>query len=381
VADPVKRASQKRALGIFFVAFAITTAELCWWVTFNVRATNQQQQVATLRLERDCALAQSLLAEVEPGPARKQLQQRIAGSMPDIEVDALTGQARAKASVLAQVRQVHHAHVRMFLAEGTFFFFMVALGAGLIFRTMRLEVGVVRQQANFLNAITHELRSPLAAMRLYIETLQRRRVDPETLARYVATLRAECDRLETLVSHVLTVARIEGRAGASITQAAQQAPHKEACNLAAVTAAIIQEMQDELHQKGADLTYEAPAESIFAAIDGASLRTVMRNLIDNAVKYGGTAPRIDVRCGANGAQTWIQVRDFGLGLAAKELALVFDQFYRVGDEMVRRHEGSGLGLYLVRMLLAEHQGTITVASEGPGYGCTFVATLPRIVEE
>lgn len=358
------RARRRRALAIFAVAFAVTTAELCWWVTFNVRATHAQRQAADATLARDCALAQALLDGRSEVPWR--------ALFPLLELADDGARVVPRAEVARAVAGAHDAHVRMFLAEGAFFLLMVAVGGGLIFRIMRLEVGVLRQQANFLNAITHELKSPLAAMRLYIETLQHRRVDPETLARYVATLRAECDRLETLVSHVLLLARIES---------ADVADEASADDL------DISAMARELCAEAAQGAPAAPRACIVAAgcpqdgpiwaqIDAASFRTIAQNLISNALKYGGGKAPAQVCCDYYRGAARLRVRDFGIGLVAREQARVFEAFYRVGDEMVRQNAGSGLGLYLVRALARAHRGEVQLHSDGVNQGCEVTVTLP-----
>jgi signal transduction histidine kinase len=264
----------------------------------------------------------------------------------------------------------------MFIAEGTFFFFMVALGGVLIVRTIRLEVGVVRQQANFINAITHELKSPLATMRLYIETLQRREVDPETRARYVGTLRAECDRLETLVGHVLTLSRLEARRQGPAEAQAMAGPWASRIDLGAETEAVVQARLSERGEQASMVRVERPDGPLWAQMDVASWHTIVRNLVDNACKYGEGRP-VQVRVSSVGPSIEVSVHDSGIGMAAHELDRVLGAFYRVGDEMVRRSEGSGLGLYLTQALLAEFAGEVRVASAGLGQGATFTAVVPR----
>lgn len=358
----------KRALVVFMLAFVVTTAELCWWVTFNLQETAKLNHKQAQLQARDCALAQELLA------GRREPEAWLAEHFPDVLFDAATGRVSPRPAVVELREAQGRAHLRMFVAEGAFFFFMVLLGAAIIMRTIRREVGVVRQQANFLNAVTHELKSPLATMRLYIETLERRRVDPTTLARYVATLRAECDRLEVLVSHVLTLARLER------PRAPQAAPSPSGPLPQDLHGAIAAAVRQLSHGRGAlspPIVVEEPDHGpIAVAMAEASLHTVLRNLLDNACKYGATGERITVRTGVDNGRAWLAISDSGIGLAAEEHGRVFERFYRVGDEMVRRHEGSGLGLYLVRLLLAEEGGTIEVHSAGLGEGATFTVRLP-----
>ena len=373
-------AAPKRVFGIFMAAFIVTTAELCWWVTFNLRQsaklTRQEEQL----VERDRALAQWLAETLPARDANAEVGAPpwLAEHFPSLTFNGQTGAIEPRPQLAWARASAHAAHVRMFIAEGAFFFFMVLLGAGLIMRTIRREVGVVRQQANFLNAVTHELKSPLAAMRLYIETLERRRVDAQTLDRYVATLRAECDRLEVLVGHVLTLARLEGRLQRSKKpRQIEPDPH----NLTEVVGQVVQQMAVSHRPGGCPIHYLPAPGDVWVAMEDASLRTVVRNLLDNANKYGGTGDRIEVAVHASEGRAVLIVRDVGMGIAPEETERIFERFYRVGDEMVRRHEGSGLGLYLVRLLLADYGGRISVYSAGLGHGATFEVSLPEILRE
>lgn len=367
-------ATPKRTLALFVLAFVITTAELCWWVTFNIKETAKLTAKEAQLQERDCALAQALVQKRVQGAQPLEPQQWLERYFPDLQMDAATGTVAPKTH-LAQAQVSHNsAHVRMFVAEGAFFFFMVLLGAALIVRTIRREVGVVRQQANFLNAVTHELKSPLAAMRLYIETLERRQVDPQTLARYVATLRAECDRLDVLVSHVLTLARMEQRG----PQTEPTSGGGARLNLDDEVAQVVAQRQGGRHSHTPPIEHRRHPGGVLVAMEQASLRTVLRNLLDNACKYGAQGDRIVLQVAAVQGRAHCLVQDFGIGIAASEQGRIFERFYRVGDEMVRRHEGSGLGLYLVRMLLRDCGGSVAVASDGLGTGATFTVSLPQV---
>lgn len=369
--------ASKRALAVFLAAFAITTAELCWWVTFNLQETRKLTLQQQALIERDVSLARWLEETLPKGADAANGQQDWLGRFfPQLQYGSLPPGIEVRPNLQAAQSRADAAHVRMFVAEGAFFFFMVLLGAALIMRTMRREVGVVRQQANFLNAVTHELKSPLAAMRLYIETLERRRVDPQTLDRYVATLRAECDRLDVLVGHVLTLARLESQAGQKRAPGAlSAAPPPE---LDQVVGQMVAQCMAGRAKNSPPINTELTTHGAQVAMEEASLRTVVRNLLDNACKYGGHAQPIVVRTMVQHKRAQLSVQDAGLGLEPHETAHIFERFYRVGDEMVRKHEGSGLGLYLVRMLLADYGGRITVHSSGLGQGTTFVASLPLV---
>jgi signal transduction histidine kinase len=123
-----------------------------------------------------------------------------------------------------------------------------------------------------------------------------------------------------------------------------------------------------------------PDKPLYARYDLGVLKTVLRNLLDNAAKYGGADKPVRVAVAQQGTAATIEVRDQGIGLAAEEREKIFGKFYRVGDEMVRQAEGSGLGLYLVRELVRHVGGTVTAESPGAGKGTTFRVTLPMANE-
>jgi signal transduction histidine kinase len=234
---------------------------------------------------------------------------------------------------------------------------------------LRREVGIVRQQSNFLAAVSHELKSPLASIRLYTETMQLRQPDAQTCQRYLGIMRVDIDRLETLVGNLLAVARLDqGGFEARPTRV----------DVAAEVGQIVADMQPDMQARGAALALEISERPVWAHIDPAVLDTVMRNLLDNAAKYNRHNAPVTVRLTAETHSLTIEVIDRGIGLAAEELARIFTKFYRVGDEMVRQTEGSGLGLYLVASLWQHSGGKVRASSPGQGQGATFALVLPRV---
>jgi len=224
----------------------------------------------------------------------------------------------------------------------------------------------MRQQANFLSAVTHELKSPLASIRLFIETLELRDPPPEKRARYLANMRGDVDRLDSLVNNILAVARLDS--GRFVV-------HADRADLGRDVADVVEALGKDASQRRLSVDLAVPAEPLLARYDLGVLKTVLRNLLDNAAKYGGNQP-VHVTVARQGACAAIEVRDQGIGLAAEEREKIFEKFYRVGEEMVRQAEGTGLGLYLARELVRQLGGSITAESPGVGKGSTFRVTLP-----
>jgi signal transduction histidine kinase len=260
----------------------------------------------------------------------------------------------------------------MFAAEGATFLCILVAGTALILRSVRREMELMRQQANFLSAVTHELKSPLASIRLFIETLELRDPPPEKRARFLANMRGDIDRLDGLVNNILAVARLDS--GRFLV-------HVGRGDLGRDVAEVVQALGKDPSQRRLSVDLALPAAPLLARYDLGVLKTVLRNLLDNAAKYGGADQPVRVAVARQGQWAAIEVRDQGIGLAAEEREKIFQKFYRVGEEMVRQTEGTGLGLYLARELVRQVGGSITAESPGVGRGTTFRVTLPLSTED
>jgi signal transduction histidine kinase len=225
----------------------------------------------------------------------------------------------------------------------------------------------MRQQANFLSAVTHELKSPLASIRLFIETLELRDPPPDKRARFLANMRSDVDRLDGLVNNILAVARLDS--GRFVV-------HVDRGDVSRDVADVVAALARDPSQRRLNLEVALPAEPLHARYDLGVLKTVLRNLLDNAAKYGGADQPVQLIVARQGDWAAIEIRDQGIGLAAEEREKIFQKFYRVGEEMVRQTEGTGLGLYLVRELVRHLGGTVTAESPGVGKGTSFRVTLP-----
>jgi signal transduction histidine kinase len=273
---------------------------------------------------------------------------------------------------LEHLQAQRRASIRMFAAEGATFLCILVAGTVLILRSVRREMELMRQQANFLSAVTHELKSPLASIRLFIETLELRDPPPEKRARFLANMRGDVDRLEGLVNNILAVARLDS--GRFVV-------HVDRGDLGRDVAEVIEALGKDPSQRQLNIELATPGQPLHARYDLGVLKTVLRNLLDNAAKYGGADRPVRVAVARQGDWATIEVCDHGIGLAAEEREKIFQKFYRVGEEMVRQAEGSGLGLYLARELIRQMGGSIAAESPGVGQGTTFRVSLPLHGEE
>ncbi|MCD4750281.1 MAG: HAMP domain-containing histidine kinase [Thermoanaerobaculales bacterium] len=259
----------------------------------------------------------------------------------------------------------YRSRILMMVSEGSFFAVMLFVLVALLWRTLRRELVLEQQHRNFLSAITHELKSPLAAMRLSLETILRGRADPSASARFLENALQDTERLQSLVEKVLEVTRYS-RLGGSLDL-------QETCVSEVVEEALYR-FSRRTTAAGADLSAEIEPD-IWAEIDDEALSIVISNLLENALKYGGTIPRVDIGLKLGEGKAILTVTDNGYGIATDDVPMVFERFWRSGDEMTRTTEGTGLGLYLVRQIVKSHHGTVSVFDTGPE-GTTFRVMLP-----
>ena len=244
--------------------------------------------------------------------------------------------------------------------------------AGLIVYTVFLVVEIKRNEEHdtFINSVTHELKTPLASIRLYLDTLKTRPVGDAQRQEFYDVMLADVERLRHTVDQVLKagVAR-EKRRPVFRTPLEMGELARECVDLAVMRhhlqpGAIALEAHD-----GASLTVSGDAEE---------LRTVITNLLDNAVKYSGSDVRVTVSLAAPSPDTiWVRVQDRGVGIPRKQLKRIFNRFYRVQARGIRQVKGTGLGLYIVRTIARAHGGRVFAQSEGEGRGATFTVELPR----
>ena len=246
--------------------------------------------------------------------------------------------------------------------------------AGIIVYTVFLVRELRRndQHDAFINAVTHELKTPIASIRLYLETLQSRDVNESQRREFYRIMLADTDRLQQTVEQVLKAGVAGQRVGLQ-----QRAP----VDIAALAAEVTETARVRHHLPQDTMTVSLPtttSSGLFVDGDVDELRTALSNLLDNAVKYSRDQVQIAVEVAAPSPDTvWVRVRDRGVGIPRTQLKRIFNRFYR-SQTRGFKVKGTGLGLYIVRSIVRQHGGRVFATSEGEGKGATFTVELPRL---
>jgi signal transduction histidine kinase len=246
---------------------------------------------------------------------------------------------------------------------------------GVVLNTIFLvrEIRRNEQHDGFINSVTHELKTPVASIRLYLQTLQTRDIDDSKRQEFYRIMVEDTDRLTGTIEQVLRA----GRVGAKLRH-----PSSAAVDLAAVVRDCLALARTRHHLPEAALTYrESLANGSAPRVLGNEdeLKAAVSNLVDNAIKYSGAQVKVAVELEQpEAAQATLRVRDQGMGISAGELKRIFKRFYRIPGAVAIRVKGTGLGLFIVRSVIARHGGKVFAESDGPGRGSTFTVRLPLL---
>jgi signal transduction histidine kinase len=270
--------------------------------------------------------------------------------------------------IVLTVREIDRSAVFwVLLFVGTTFLLLVLVGVVLYLFISIKGIRLNQRQSNFIDSVTHELKSPIASLKLYLQTLSRRSVTEEQQANFVRFMLDDVERLDTLINHMLDAARLDQRPA-------------ETDLVDVELTAIIQNCAQTLA-----LRYRLLADAIRLQVTPAVLRArpidlemVFRNLIDNAIKYGGAEPVVEVESFFTNDHTIVvRITDNGRGIPAAQRRRIFGRFVRLGRELERKETGTGLGLFIVRTLVTRMHGKIIVRDRGKQQtGTVFEVQLP-----
>lgn len=240
-----------------------------------------------------------------------------------------------------------------YIGEGSTFLALIVLGTVFVFRATRRQLLLSQQQQNFMMAITHELKTPIAIAQLNLETLQKRKLDGDKQQKLISNTLQEANRLNTLCNNVLFASQLDAGAYTSAKQEIHLTDLVEGC---------IDDFKTRFPHR---VLKENITEGIYFYGEPLLLQMLVNNLIENALKYSPKESPVTIFLEEANKKLKLTVSDEGMGITDEEKKKVFDKFYRSGDENTRRAKGTGLGLYLCKKIAESHNGFISVRDNQP----------------
>lgn len=259
------------------------------------------------------------------------------------------------------------------LVFGIIFFAIIITGVVLNTIYLVREIRRNEQHDAFLNAVTHELKTPIASIRLYLETLQTRDVAEAKRQEFYAVMIADTNRLLNTVEQVLKASRAREK---------NHLLNISEINLAELLKEAIERVKTRYDLGDGAISFAPSGDAeIKISGDADELQTVFTNLLDNAVKYSGEEIKVLVAVkNLNKRIAVVRIKDSGIGISPAELKRIFKRFYRVPSPRTQKTKGTGLGLFIVRSIVKKHGGRISAESKGDGAGTTFIIQLPKVVK-
>ncbi|MDB5062615.1 MAG: two-component sensor histidine kinase [Mucilaginibacter sp.] len=244
----------------------------------------------------------------------------------------------------------------MILGEGSMFIVVFLVGAYYLHKSMNKEQRLQEQKKNFLLSVTHELKSPLASIKILLQTIQKRDLTKKQVLDFIDKSLMDVERLDDMVENMLLASKIDNR---SYTFPKAQ------FNLSVLVDSIVNRLQISKCDCNQQIINAEIEPKIEITGDKFALTSVVTNLVENAVKYSSPCDTVNVKLFEKDGKIYFQVADHGIGIADNEKSRIFDKFYRVGSEDTRNTKGTGLGLYIVKEVLDKHQASIKVKDNRP----------------
>jgi K+-sensing histidine kinase KdpD len=263
---------------------------------------------------------------------------------------------------LDKIQRKHERNNAKYIGEGSIFLIVLMVGAVFVYRSVRKQFYMQQQQQNFMMAVTHELKTPISVARLNLETIQKYSLDEEKQQKLIRMTLQETTRLDFLTNNILISSQLEGSGYQS---------SKEEMDLSD----LLKDCMQDFRNRYPDRKFVEMIEpGMDVKGDSLLLKILINNLLENAVKYAGKETQVTAKLKKEGSNIKMEIMDEGPGIADEEKKKIFDKFYRIGDEVVRKTPGTGLGLYLCRKIVKDHNADISVTNNAPG-GSNFIVTF------
>lgn len=291
----------------------------------------------------------------------KQNREMHALKLDDLKIHAqTTGDNIDKATI--SLEQEKERNTTKYIAEGLTFLALILLGAGFVYRAVRRQLKTQQQQQNFMMAVTHELKTPIAVAKLNLETLQKHQLDEAKRQKLILMTIQETNRLNSLTNNILVSSQLEG---------SSYSLSKEELNMSDLVKGTITDFKTRFPQREWKLEKE---DDIELTGDTLLLTILLNNLLENAMKYSPAGKPISCSLSKSNQSIELKVSDEGSGIPDTEKKRIFDKFYRIGNEATRTAKGTGLGLYLCKKIASDHNADIFVTDNTPS-GSNFIVSF------
>lgn len=277
----------------------------------------------------------------------------------EIKLNEISKTDPAYSKLSAGIEEARKRKTAQYIGEGTTFLALILLGALFVYRATRRQIKLAQQQQNFMMAVTHELKTPIAVTQLNLETLQKRKLDEDKQHKLISNTLQEANRLNTLCNNILLASQLDS---------GDYRTNKEEVNFTDLVQGCIDDFRNRYPQK---TIIEEVQESIYLNGEPLLLQLLVNNLVDNARKYAPKESPVTVSLKEANQVVTLAVSDCGQGIPEEEKKKIFQKFYRSGDENTRQSKGTGLGLYLCRKIAESHKANISVTDNVP-CGSSFV---------
>lgn len=251
----------------------------------------------------------------------------------------------------------------MILLEGSVFLLLLVVGLLIVRRILMKEIQLAELQKNFMLSVSHELKSPLASIKLNLQTLAQRQPEKAIADKLIQNSSTDIERLESLINNILLASKLE----------AKPSQNTREINVSDICYSVVERLR---HNGKHIIIGDDIEENVDYKTDAVEFTSVVTNLLENAIKYSPEHTSIFFTLKEHTDNIELKISDEGYGIPEEERERVFEKFYRIGSENMRKSKGTGLGLYIVKRFVETNRGTITFFDNLP-HGTTFIVRLPK----